>query len=77
MVLGIIGILGAIAIPQYNKDDSVGGPVLWASLSDEEKAVKTACWNQPGAALHCEHTGKCWVVGENKAPDDWQEGIAA
>ena len=42
-------------------DDSVDGPVLWASLSDKEKAVKTACWDQLVADRADDSNG--WVVG--------------
>ena len=49
-------------------DDSAGGPTAWASLSDEDKAGKTACWSSSysdGAG-----SGNGWVVGENTYTGD-------
>ena len=47
-------------------DDSVGGiadGTAWASLSDEDRASKTACWSESVAASADDGNG--WVVGEN------------
>ena len=37
-------------------------PVLWASLGDEERASKTACWDK--AVAESAKDAKGWVVGE-------------
>ena len=49
----------------------VGGPVAWASLSDEDKASVTACWDQDyaeGAGV-----GNGWVEGNNGYGGDQQD----
>ena len=53
-------------------DDSAGGPTAWASLSDEDKASNTACWDQ--AVGDRADDGNGWVVGENSYTGD-QESI--
>jgi hypothetical protein len=49
-------------------DDSAGGPTAWASLSHEDKASKTACWDHEYAAGA--GSGNGWVVGESIYPGD-------
>jgi hypothetical protein len=56
-------------------DDSVGGiadGTAWASLSPEDKTIKTACWS--AAAASSSDDGNGWVVGENEYTGD-QEAV--
>jgi Tfp pilus assembly major pilin PilA len=43
-------------------DDSVGGPVAWSSLTSDEQAATTACWDQSVADSG---DGNGWVEGSN------------
>jgi len=63
-----------MAAPQQTDVDSApvaAGPVLWASLSEEDKVGKPACWDVSVAASADDGNG--WVQGENTFSGDHQD----